>query len=71
MTSKFSAFSKLDPDGNPVLQKTLTLRNTGNLATTIYDIAFGNFECSGQGFSVLICKDIRIEPHEKYDLKIL
>ncbi|CAF2702202.1 unnamed protein product [Rotaria sp. Silwood2] len=56
--------------GNPVLQKIVTLRNTGNMRVIIYDILFGHSKCSGQGFSVNVCSNIEIEPNERFDLRI-
>lgn len=64
-------FIHSDPNGNPVLEKRLTLRNTGNMLTIIHDLSFGQFKCQGQGFSVANCRNIRIEPNEKYNLIIL
>ncbi|CAF4062890.1 unnamed protein product [Rotaria sp. Silwood2] len=61
----------IDKNENSLLRKVVTLRNTGNMKTIIHDISFSHSKCSGQGFSVSICTDIEIEPHEKYDLKIL
>jgi len=62
---------ELDSNANLVLQKLITLQNTGNTKTIIYDISFGHSKCSGQGFSVSLCTGIELEPNEKYDLKIL
>lgn len=56
--------------GNPVLQKVITLRNTGNMKAIIHDITFGQSKCFGQGFSVDTCSDIEIEPNDRYDLRI-
>ena len=56
--------------GNPIIQKIITLRNTGNMKAIIYDISFGHLKCSGQGFSVNVCTDIEIEPNDRYDLRI-
>ncbi|CAF4461293.1 unnamed protein product [Rotaria socialis] len=56
--------------GNPVLQKIVTLRNTGNMKAVIHSISFGDAKCSGQGFSVNTCSNIEIEPNERYDLRI-
>jgi hypothetical protein len=64
-------FPSLDPNGNPILEKVITLQNTGNLKAIIHDIAFGHWKCFGQGFSVPICKNIELNPNEKYDLQIL
>lgn len=60
-----------DVDGNPPVQKTISLQNTGNMKTIISDIFFGHSRCFGHGFSVPICADIALEPHETYDLQIL
>ena len=54
--------------GNPILVKTVALRNTGHVKVIINDISFGSSKCSGQGFSVLVCSNIEIEPNEHYDL---
>jgi hypothetical protein len=56
--------------GNPILQKTITLRNTGNMKAIIHAVSFGQSKCSGQGFSVKECTDIEIEPNDRYDLHI-
>lgn len=69
----FSSTDYLSADGTrgyPVLQKTVTIRNTGNVKAIIHDIAFGNSKCSGQGFSVQVCSNVEIEPNERYDLRI-
>lgn len=60
-----------DVDGNIAFEKRLTLENTGNMKTIISEIFFGHSKCSGHGFSVPICTGIVLEPHEKYDLRIL
>ncbi|CAF0749813.1 unnamed protein product [Adineta ricciae] len=56
--------------GNPILVKIVTLRNTGNIRAIIHDISFGHSKCSGQGFSVISCSEIEIEPDERYELEI-
>ncbi len=56
--------------GNPMLQKIVTLRNTGNMKAIIHEVSFGHSKCSGQGFSVNACSDIEIEPNDRYDLRI-
>ena len=56
--------------GNPVLQKMVTLRNTGNMKAIIHDISFGQSKCIGHGFSANVCNDIEIEPNDRYDLRI-
>ena len=66
-----TALAALDTHGNPKLQKTVTIFNTGNLRTTIYNVAFGNTVCSGNGFQADRCRTIEIEANEQYDLKIL
>ena len=56
--------------GNLILEKVVTLRNTGNMKAIIHGISFGQSKCSGQGFSVVDCMNIEIEPNERYDLRI-
>lgn len=61
------------PDGsraNPVLQKTVALRNTGSIKIIIHDVSFGTSKCSARGFTVETCSDIKIEPNERFDLRI-
>lgn len=64
-------FFSLDDNENSLLRKTVIIHNRGNTKALIHDISFGQLKCFGQGFSVLPCKNIEIEPNEKYSLKIL
>ncbi|CAF0885194.1 unnamed protein product [Adineta steineri] len=61
----------LNIQSNPLLRKLITLTNTGNMKTIIYDISFDQMKCSGHGFSAPYCSNIEIESNEKYNLQIL
>ena len=63
-------FGRDGPRANPVLQKTVALRNTGSIRILIHDVSFGSSTCSARGFTVETCSDIKIEPNERYDLRI-
>ncbi|CAF1157024.1 unnamed protein product [Adineta ricciae] len=60
-----------NPPRNLLFRKTITLYNTGNMKTIIYDISFDQNSCSGYGFSTPVCGNIEIESNEKYSLHIL
>ena len=66
-----NSFFDLDINENPILRKTITIQNTGNMKAIIHDIFFGRSKCSGQGFSASSCTNIEIDSYDKYDLKIL
>lgn len=61
----------LDPRRNLLFRKLITLHNTGNMKTIIYEISFDETACSGHGFTTPVCGNIEIESNEKYNLRIV